>query len=54
MESQIQLPGILVLSEDSKAMIFPKVASTHPNIINPASGMMVYDIIGTAWTFWKP
>jgi len=55
-------PGILVLSEDSKAMILPKVASPHLNIINPASGMIVYDTTkrqlavynGTAWTFWKP
>lgn len=55
-------PGILILSEDSKAMILPKVASPHLNIINPASGMMVYDTTkrqlavynGTVWTFWKP
>ena len=55
-------PGILVLSEDSKAMILPKVASPHLNIINPASGMVVYDTTkkqlavfnGTVWTFWKP
>jgi len=55
-------PGILVLSDKNKAMILPKVASPHLNIINPASGMMVYDTVahqlavfnGSVWTFWKP
>lgn len=55
-------PGILVLEETNKAMILPKVASPHLNIINPASGMMVYDtdtkqlavFNGTVWSFWKP
>lgn len=55
-------PGILVLSDKNKAMILPKVASPHLNIINPASGMLVYDTTarqvavynGTVWTFWKP
>lgn len=55
-------PGILVLSDTDKAMVLPKVASPHLNIINPASGMMVYDTTshqlavynGTVWTFWKP
>lgn len=54
--------GILVLSDNNKAMILPRVASPHLNIINPASGMMVYDTTkkqlavynGTVWTFWKP
>jgi hypothetical protein len=53
--------GILVLSDANKAMVLPKVASPHLNIINPASGMMVYDTTtkqlavfnGKVWTFWK-
>lgn len=55
-------PGILVLSDTNKAMILPKVASPHLNIVNPASGMMVYDTSahqlavynGSVWTFWRP
>jgi len=54
--------GILVLSDANKAMILPRVASPHLNIINPAPGMMVYDTTkkqlavynGTVWSFWKP
>jgi hypothetical protein len=54
--------GILVLSDANKAMILPKVASPHLNIINPTAGMMAYDTVkkqlavynGTAWSFWKP
>ncbi len=53
--------GILVLEDQSKAMILPKVASPHLTIINPAPGMMVYDTTakqlavfnGTVWSFWK-
>lgn len=55
-------PGVLVLSDTDKAMILPKVASPHLNIINPSPGMMVYDTTkhqlvvynGTVWSFWKP
>lgn len=55
-------PGILVLTDTDKAMILPKVASPHLNIIDPAPGMMVYDTVkgqlavynGKAWSFWKP
>lgn len=55
-------PGILVLTDADKAMILPKVASPHLNIIDPAPGMMVYDTVkkqlavynGKAWSFWKP
>jgi hypothetical protein len=55
-------PGILVLTDADKAMILPKVASPHLNIINPSAGMMVYDTAkkqlavynGTVWSFWKP
>lgn len=54
--------GILVLTDVNKAMILPKVASPHLNIVNPAAGMMVYDTTkkqlaiynGTVWSFWKP
>jgi hypothetical protein len=54
--------GILVLSDTNKAMVLPKVASPHLNIIDPAPGMMVYDATkkqlavynGTVWSFWKP
>ncbi len=54
--------GILVLTDTNKAMILPKVASPHLNIINPSAGMMVYDVTkkqlavynGTVWSFWKP
>ena len=55
-------PGILVLADTNKAMVLPKVASPHLNIVNPAAGMMVYDTTskqlavfnGTVWSFWKP
>lgn len=54
--------GILVLEDADKAMVLPKVASPHLNIINPEAGMLAYDTVkrqlavynGTAWTFWKP
>ncbi|MGH1517410.1 hypothetical protein [Chryseobacterium sp. JK1] len=54
------VPGILVLEDNNKAMILPKVASPHLNIISPAAGMMVYDtnkkqlvvFNGSVWTFW--
>lgn len=53
--------GILVLKDTNKAMILPKVASPHLTIINPAPGLIVYDITakqlavfnGNVWTFWK-
>lgn len=55
-------PGILILSDVNKAMILPKIASPHLNIIDPAPGMMAYDTTkrqlavynGKVWTFWKP
>lgn len=54
-------PGILVLEDTNKAMVLPKVASPHLNIINPAPGMIVYDTFnkqlavfnGSVWSFWK-
>lgn len=59
--TQTSVTGILVLEDADKAMILPKVASPHLNIINPAPGMMVYDTTakqlavfnGTVWSFWK-
>lgn len=53
--------GILVLEDRDKAMILPKVASPHLNIISPSAGMMVYDTVkrqlavfnGSVWTFWS-
>lgn len=52
--------GIFVLEDNNKAMILPKVASPHLNIISPAAGMMVYDTVkkqlavfnGSVWSFW--
>lgn len=54
--------GILVLEAVDKAMILPKIASPHLNIIDPAPGMIAYDTVkkqvavynGKVWTFWKP
>ena len=55
-------PGILVLEDTNKAMVLPKVASPHLNIINPAPGMVVYDTTtkllavfnGSVWSYWRP
>ncbi len=54
--------GILILEDTDTAMILPKVASPHLNIITPAPGMMGYDttakqlavVNGKMWSFWKP
>lgn len=54
--------GILVLSDKDKAMVLPKVANPHRNIVQPAAGMIVYDTVqkqlavfnGKEWTFWEP
>lgn len=54
--------GVLVLTDNNKAMILPKVQSPHLNVIDPAPGMMVYDTLkkqiavynGKVWSFWKP
>lgn len=55
-------PGILVLTDTNKAIVLPKMASPHLNIINPSAGMIAYDTTahqlavfnGTVWSFWKP
>ncbi|WP_312768611.1 hypothetical protein [Epilithonimonas sp.] len=54
-------PGILVLEDTNRAMILPKVANPHLNIVSPTPGMIVYDTTkkmlavfnGAVWTFWK-
>ena len=54
-------PGLLVLEDTTKAMVLPKIAIPHLNIINPAPGMIVYDTFnkqlavfnGFVWSFWK-
>ncbi|MDR6466148.1 hypothetical protein [Chryseobacterium sediminis] len=54
--------GVLVLEDSNRAMVLPKTASPHLNIVNPAPGLMVYDTVkkqlalfnGNVWTFWKP
>ena len=54
--------GILILADTNKAMVLPKVASPHLNIVNPEPGMIVYDSTakqlavfnGMVWSFWKP
>ncbi|MBV8326659.1 hypothetical protein [Chryseobacterium sp.] len=54
--------GILVLTDNNKAMVLPKMDNPHLVIVNPAAGMMAYDTAnhqlavfnGTVWTFWKP
>lgn len=55
-------PGILVLEDNNKAMVLPKVVNPHLNIVNPSPGMIVYDpeeyllcvFNGSEWTYWKP
>ena len=39
----------MVLADTNKAMVLPKVASPHLNIVNPAPGMMVYDTTKNNW-----
>jgi hypothetical protein len=53
--------GVLVLESSNKALILPKVASPHLNIISPMPGTICYDTVkkmvciynGSEWTFWK-
>lgn len=54
--------GILVLTDNDKAMVLPKMDNPHLNIINPTAGTMAYDTAnhqlavfnGTVWSFWSP
>lgn len=53
--------GILVLEANNKAMVLPKLANPHLNIVNPSPGMIVYDthlklfavFNGKVWSFWN-
>lgn len=53
--------GVLVLESSNKALILPKVASPHLNIVKPMAGTICYDTTkkmvcifnGSEWTFWK-
>jgi hypothetical protein len=52
--------GILVLESTDKALILPKMASPHLNMVDPEPGTIVYDtdanlmcvFNGEEWTFW--
>jgi hypothetical protein len=53
--------GVLVLESSNKALILPRLASPHLNIIKPMPGTICYDTNkkmvciynGSEWTFWK-
>jgi len=53
-------PGVLVLESTTKALVLPKVANPHLNILSPIAGTMVYDTTsdslavydGKEWSFW--
>lgn len=53
--------GVLVLESSDKALILPKIASPHENVIDPYPGMMCYDtdaqalavFDGLVWSYWK-
>lgn len=55
-----ETPGILVLEDNDKAMVLPKVEDTD-DVVNPSAGMMVYieskNLLavfdGVGWNFWK-
>lgn len=61
-ETVTSSPGTLVLEDNNKAMVLPKVASSHLAIINQEPGTMAYDMLnkqlaiynGKVWSFWKP
>jgi hypothetical protein len=52
--------GVLVLESTDKALILPKMASPHLNMVDPEPGTIVYDtdanlmcvFNGEEWTFW--
>lgn len=54
-------PGILILGDQHRLMILPKVDSPHLRIVNPSPGMIAYDtktkelavFNGSVWSFWK-
>lgn len=53
--------GVLVLESTSKAMVLPKMAAPHLNLLSPQPGTMVFDteskmlciFNGKEWSFWK-
>lgn len=53
--------GVLVLESSNKALILPKIANPHLNVLNPEPGMICYDTTsktfalfnGTKWHYWK-
>jgi len=55
------IDGVLVLESTNKALILPKVASPHLNIVKPMAGTICYDTVkkmvcvynGVEWAFWK-
>ena len=54
-------PGALVLESTTMALVLPKVAEPHLNILSPVAGTVVYDTAssmmavydGQNWSFWK-
>lgn len=60
-EGSTEASGILVLEDQNKAMILPKVESPHLNISNPEPGTIVFDTKkqqvamynGKEWIFWN-
>ncbi|APD07714.1 hypothetical protein UJ101_02213 [Flavobacteriaceae bacterium UJ101] len=52
--------GVLVLESSNKALILPKIAAPHLNVVNPEAGMICYDTTnqiiaifnGNTWEFW--
>ena len=53
-------PGVLVLESTTKALVLPKVANPHQNVLSPIAGTIVYDTTtdslavydGKEWSFW--
>lgn len=53
--------GVLVLEASNKAMVLPKMASPHLNMLSPQPGTIAYDTVskmlcvfnGNEWSFWK-
>lgn len=54
-------PGVLVLESTTMALVLPKVAEPHLNVLSPVAGTIVYDTEssmmavydGQNWSFWK-
>ncbi|PTT22162.1 hypothetical protein DBR28_19895 [Chryseobacterium sp. HMWF028] len=60
-DSKSPADGVLVLESQNKAMILPKITTSHLNVKNPYPGMICYDITsktlavfdGSVWNYWK-